>query len=539
MRSVVLCAVLALAGCAAGSVGSAGASSDTGSSTGGSTGGSSGTSTAGDSGSSAAGSTASGSAGSSTSSGSSGSGSSSGGWVFAPTTTLAEQTANNGSGYDGFPSWSDGNAAPTRISTVDIHRLLYPGATTKIYVDYQPWFCTNAAGEVSATDVCNGHVQIGLDENDAAVIHRQMNDMIARHIDGVAPDWYGPGKFEEGPTALIRDDLAPRCSAPQQCPLMLVVMEDGGSFKWACGNGGWQGLGYGSVTACVTALLNRDFDYLNANYFGSDAYLKVGGRPVVVYFLDQNDALFSGVDWTQVWPAVRSHTTDMSPDNGDPLFVYLNRGGFSHVDSAGAYAWVANDCGLDPSCAETDWGQNYLDDFYAAAVQQPSLQSWGGAWKGFDDTVASWSPPGGRIINQRCGQTWVQSFAKAGEYYSSSNQMPFEMVATWNDYEEGTEIETGIDNCYSVAASVSGDVLSWQLESGDADATPETVDHFTVFLSNDGANLQVLADDVPVYTSELDLSQYALPAGDWQLFVEMVGVSSVQNRMSPGVSYSR
>jgi len=60
-------------------------------------------------------------------------------------------------------------------------------------------------------------------------------------------------------------------------------------------------------------------------------------------------------------------------------------------------------------------------------------------------TLAIWGT--NRVIDQNCGQTWLQSFNEVGKFYSSGNQLPAMQIATWNDYEEGTTIEPGIDNC--------------------------------------------------------------------------------------------
>ena len=60
---------------------------------------------------------------------------------------------------------------------------------------------------------------------------------------------------------------------------------------------------------------------------------------------------------------------------------------------------------------------------------------------------------------------------------------------TWNDYEEGTEIESGIDNCVSVSTSVAGDSLSWKITGQE-----NTVDHYTPYISSDGQNLMPLND---------------------------------------------
>src|SRR5947208_15248119 len=58
-----------------------------------------------------------------------------------PTTTLQAQTSNNTSAGDSFQSQTNGNLGATNISKVDLHTLLYPGKTTKIYTHVKPWLC--------------------------------------------------------------------------------------------------------------------------------------------------------------------------------------------------------------------------------------------------------------------------------------------------------------------------------------------------------------------------------------------------------------
>jgi len=50
------------------------------------------------------------------------------------------------------------------------------------------------------------------------------------------------------------------------------------------------------------------------------------------------------------------------------------------------------------------------------------------------------------------------------------------IIPTWNDYEEGTEIETGIDNCVEVKASIpNGKTLEWKISGHE-----NTIDHIAV-----------------------------------------------------------
>jgi len=68
-------------------------------------------------------------------------------------------------------------------------------------------------------------------------------------------------------------------------------------------------------------------------------------------------------------------------------------------------------------------------------------------WPGFDDTRASWSL--NRHIDQRCGKTLQDTLRVFAENNDPEHLMPFVLIATWNDYEEGTAIENGLARCTS------------------------------------------------------------------------------------------
>ena len=110
-------------------------------------------------------------------------------------------------------------------------------------------------------------------------------------------------------------------------------------------------------------------------------------------------------------------------------------------------------------------------------------------------------------------------------------------VITWNDYEEGTAAEDGIDNCYTVNSSISGNLLSWTLVASDLTyASTSTIHHFTVYYADAGNNLYVAATNLAVSTNSLDLSSI-VPPGTWTMYGEMVGQPLIINRMSNGVVY--
>jgi hypothetical protein len=69
----------------------------------------------------------------------------------------------------------------------------------------------------------------------------------------------------------------------------------------------------------------------------------------------------------------------------------------------------------------------------------------GGAWPGFNDVKASWSL--NRHISARCGQTFTDTVDFWRKYFPADQIIPFVLIETWNDYEEGSEIEPGLPKC--------------------------------------------------------------------------------------------
>ena len=86
-------------------------------------------------------------------------------------------------------------------------------------------------------------------------------------------------------------------------------------------------------------------------------------------------------------------------------------------------------------------------------TKYPNQIAVGTVWPGFDDTRASWSL--NRRIDQRCGKTLQDTLRLFTENNEPDHPMPFVLVATWNDYEEGTAIENGVARCGASAAPAS------------------------------------------------------------------------------------
>jgi hypothetical protein len=399
---------------------------------------------------------------------------------LTPTTTLTAETSNNTSTAASFGTQSNGNLGASNISKVDTRTLLYPGATTRIYAHLMPWF-----GEAN-------HMNIGYRSDDPEQVRRQVSDMLSRGIQGVMIDWYGQGgRLEDSTTQAFMREAEARSGQFE-----FAVMYDGGALGSA---------------ADETQRAIEDLTYAYQTYQTSPAYMRINGRPVVLFF----DADRYGVlDWNRIRSTVP----------GSPLFIFKDSGGFGQNQSDGSYVWV----GLngDPNY----WGQQYYADFYSSGKSNPSKHTIAGTKKGFNDTLALWSKR--RVVNQNCGQTWLRTFEEINKHYDSGAQLEVLQLVTWNDYEEGSELESGVDNCVSISASLAGSRLKWAIAGQE-----NTLDHYTVFVSTDGENLAPLLD-VSTGTHELDLSSFTLPAGNYTVYVKAVGKPSMLNHMSKAVSYT-
>jgi hypothetical protein len=409
---------------------------------------------------------------------------SAGGVNILPTTTLAAETGNNTSASDQFRGSSNGNAASGPVSKLPLRNLLYSGATTKIYVHVQPWWGDPA------------HISIGYDSADPAQVHRQITDMISRGIDGIIVDWYG-----------VICPNAGQCNHENAAMIALLQeAEMHPGFEVAVG----QDLGDLNKERKSKRMddLIWDLNYVHDHFEQSPSYMRRNGRPVITFFGIET----SGINWSTVRKRVQ----------GSPLFLFENSSGFSDPQSNGSFAW------MHPTHSGLDTGLSNLDLFYKVALSKSSEVAIGAAYKGFNDSLASWGQH--LKVNQQCGQTWLAGFTEAGKYYSPDNQLENLQIVTWNDYEEGSEIETGIDNCITVVPSLNGQILTWNVTGG----AENTLDHYVVFISSDGVNLMPLAEITPG-DDVLDLSTYGFDAGQYTVFVEAVGQPSILNHISAPV----
>lgn len=401
-------------------------------------------------------------------------------------TTLSAQTSNNTSAASSFVQLSNGDAGAGNVSKLPIQSLLYSGSTTQIYAHLLGWFGSS------------GHISIGYQSNDAGQVHLQVMDMMSRGVAGAILDWHGASSATINDTAML---LRKEAEA-QNGKFQFAITEDVSALS-----------AFAVTNHCdVTEQVISDLDYIASQFEASSAYMEMNGRPVVFFF--GVDTYY--IDWNRVAASVANN----------PIFLFRGSGGLKHPQTGGAFQWEDHNS-ADPF----DMQLTAQDQFYSAAVANPSKIAFGSAYTGFNDTLAGWGT--NRLTDRDCGQTWLASLNEVSKFYSSSHQLAALQLVTWNDYDEGTAIESGIDNCVYLTPSISGSTLHWAVGGGNEN----TIDHYTVFISSDGQNLQNLGD-VPAGIHSFDLSQVS-PTGTNTLYVKAVGKASFQNKMSAAIAYKQ
>ena len=152
------------------------------------------------------------------------------------------------------------------------------------------------------------------------------------------------------------------------------------------------------------------------------------------------------------------------------------------------------------------------------------------------------------MIAQQCGQVLIDTANEIGDYFPKQGfVLPYVQIATFNDYEEGTEVETGIDNCYSISnisVNQSTDTLNWTLSSSDSHANVDTINNYNLWWADPNdpqQHLTLVTNSISRTATSLNLLPY-FPITQTthvvNLYLEMVGMPLITNKMSQAVSYT-
>lgn len=411
---------------------------------------------------------------------------------------------------------------PGNANIADMRSWMYAGASSKVLFHYQDWWG------------CSGHLNIGQASPTSSVLIAQTAAaMVLYGGYGLVIDWAGNRDATKACRLANTNAWAAWLTSNfATVPLRMGIMVDGGGLTAACPTGATD------RTSCLTTELNAELDYVNTNYAGQAWYLKDSGSPMAFFFI--NEASWSGTNWTTVWAAVKLHTNGYAAP-----FKFVFQDTITHAQGDGAFTWMANPQTYDVA-KQFFWGDSagttpaYYNTFYTACRANPTKICVGMVKKGFDDGVGFGGGGGGlnRVQAQRCGQTIRDTAAVIGSNgYTAVSQLAYVGVP-WNDYEEGTEVETGVSNCYTITASIASNTLSWSLVPGDATySTTTTIDHYAIYYGTSTSDLRLAADNIPVASGSLNI-QALVPTGSWNLYVRMVGKPFILNQLSNSQAYA-
>jgi hypothetical protein len=294
--------------------------------------------------------------------------------------------------------------ASSGCTTTGMHHMVQqnlqaPNSWPKILAVYMPWFGDHV------------HLDVGYSSDDPAVLRRQIQQ--ARHggISAFVVDWYGPAiPFSDHNFAMMQEAAD---ESHFQVALLYNEAEDDD----------------GQATDAAFAAFDKAYkSYIGPEAPHRGAYLTYNGHPVIFIFPKHGH-----VNWSRVAEHCRGWAVA-------PLLFYKDEPPAQYInDFAGMYAWVqpgqqgwTRDGG--------NWGEQYLDYFYKnMRNKHPDKIAVGAAWPGFDDSAAKWGL--NRHMQSRCGQTFEDTLHLYNRYFDAANPLPFVMIETWNDYEEGTAIE--------------------------------------------------------------------------------------------------
>lgn len=171
-------------------------------------------------------------------------------------------------------------------------------------------------------------------------------------------------------------------------------------------------------------------------------YVRYNGHPIIFSFDYPNKYLTA--------KGFRSVINDVFKENKPLLIWNTLDGAEDNVELVDAYyPWVQPGAQWDKKNGLI-WGKDYLDYYYSKVNEINRENKFGftcgGVWPGFDDRKnTSWG--GDRLMQRQNGivydSTWSYILS-----YNKPLPLKFVVIETWNDWNEGTEIEPSIEDGY-------------------------------------------------------------------------------------------
>ncbi len=487
--------------------------------------------------------------------------------------------------FDAVPK----NLADFSHDNVDIHKLVYSGFgvspdTGKVFANVVLWHAgppfNYTPKSPSPQNTKNGHFVVGYANDDAnsAQVNAQLAFMKRLKIDGIVGNPPGPL-----PLNLPSQDSDPNNLKNRN------VNEAMSKWKTAADND-TSGFLYSIMTdqvmwdqntictvnntappspSCVEKVMTCSLDFMNTQatsnftcvldgavyagggYFGSSHYWKINGRPVMSYFLDEAN-FFGSCSGCAVYSDNRPGTTCTgSSDCWQKIYqgiahhigtfttqpYVINRDNFSHLPielNGGSFRW------FNPTTDQNNQDLAGYDTWLNTASSTTLPVALAGALGKVDHSQSPFDIGDHKLIDAKCGKTFLTMMGEASNFFGPGHPRTLQAIeiTTWDDYDEGTEMETGIDNCVSsFSSSLIGTTLSWTI-TFNSPGDESTIDHYAIFYSTDGSTGENLTELADVAVNNTGNYSFTLPTtlpSTTVIYVKAVGKPLLQNHMTAGV----
>jgi hypothetical protein len=447
----------------------------------------------------------------------------------------------------------------------------------------------------------NNHYETGYINNDTNQVQAQLNYMQRLKIDGIVAN--PPGPLPQAMTAQSTKNRNVNAAlekwksqADATAGFLYSVMTD--QVMWeqnnstVCGN---KGL---SVTPnCVERVMICSLDYMNTptsntfvcaadgitynggGYFADSHYWKVNGRPVMSYFLVASSYFGSSVCsasapcavyndnqpgltctsstdcWTKIWGSstggIQHHISNATNFPVKPYIIHRNTSGpAAPAPNDGTFRWfnISTDqtyqnLGPDPHTPSVD--TLGYDGWLTSAFNSPPAVFLGIGYGKVDHAQSPFEIGDHKIVDARCGQTFLDTMSRPSvKNFGTSHPFQALEIATWDDYDEGSEMETGIDICVNTfSASLNGSALNWSINFNNAQYGSEAkIDHYALYYTTDGSTNTTIDHPLTLLTNAAvnNTGSYSFPLPNTLpnptiLYVKAVAKPMLQNRLTAGV----
>ncbi len=280
--------------------------------------------------------------------------------------------------------------------------------------------------------LCDDHNATPYDSQDPDVISKQIQKAKALGIDGFVVDWYGKSEGNkvdnEKEREFVDQATAELFKQAEESNFKVALMYDEGTILKAHSDIEPNTELNIEQQVRIREQVQSDLSYAE-KFYSSPAYLRINHDPAL--FIFSYEAVDKYIDWKKVQSELDIDITLLDKDpNTDADKQSRNN------DFDGFYAWVY----ADWDAVGKEWGEGHLTWFYSTMTDgiYANKTMIGGVWAGFDDLLAPWGEH--RYISRQNGAVYDKTWDLAVK-----NSAKYVLIGTWNDFEEGTDIEFGVE----------------------------------------------------------------------------------------------